>query len=295
MEASNAVSVGSQTIRIKPKVSLPSGPQALIQWAEDNGYGPVTSYTSTPLASRFNIRLREQDVAYSPHKELPPEMSFQRRHIPGIENKSAPPRSSPPFPFPGPWSGVEDDLHESGPVKGPLDDALTVQCEEKRMVVSIERKILEENGFFNATLTLKDPACGAKVNATHYTLETSLDGCGTIEFPLWQNKLFINHVDVQAQGNENQTSQQQEGVSRSHMEQDPLKTEVNFNCSYAQKKPEVVPFPPRPPVSEVNFMMELSLSPSFDSPSQAIFPVKNNDQVFVQVITHFVSFLRSCC
>lgn len=42
-----------------PKQLLPSGPQALIKWAADHGYGPVTSYTNTPVANHFNIRLRE--------------------------------------------------------------------------------------------------------------------------------------------------------------------------------------------------------------------------------------------
>ncbi len=42
-----------------PKQHLPSGSQALIKWAVEHGYSPVTSYTSTPVANHFNIRLRE--------------------------------------------------------------------------------------------------------------------------------------------------------------------------------------------------------------------------------------------
>lgn len=42
------------------KQSLPIGPQALITWAQGHGYSPATSYTSTPVANHFNIRLRNR-------------------------------------------------------------------------------------------------------------------------------------------------------------------------------------------------------------------------------------------
>lgn len=63
-QASDTVSVSSSTERLMqvsktPKQHLPSGSQALIQWAEEQGYSPVTSYTSTLVANIFNIRLRE--------------------------------------------------------------------------------------------------------------------------------------------------------------------------------------------------------------------------------------------
>lgn len=59
-QASDTVTVGSQALVSKSLMQhLPSGPQALIQWASDRGHNPVTSYTSTPVANHFNIRLRE--------------------------------------------------------------------------------------------------------------------------------------------------------------------------------------------------------------------------------------------
>lgn len=42
----------------------------------------------------------------------------------------------------------------------------------------------QAKGFTHANLTLKDPACKATVNATHYTLETPLTGCLTTVFPM---------------------------------------------------------------------------------------------------------------
>lgn len=63
-QASDTVSVSSNTERLvqvskSPKQHLPSGAQALIMWAGEHGYSPVTSYTGTPVANHFNIRLRE--------------------------------------------------------------------------------------------------------------------------------------------------------------------------------------------------------------------------------------------
>lgn len=64
VQASDTVSVSSDNERPvqvskSSRQYLPSGPQALIKWAAEQGYGPVTSYTSTPVANHFNIRLRE--------------------------------------------------------------------------------------------------------------------------------------------------------------------------------------------------------------------------------------------
>lgn len=71
-------SVGSVQVSKSPRQHLPSGPQALIKWAGDHGYGPVTSYTSTPVANHFSIGLREPGEL----KELPVrfgEIKPQRR------------------------------------------------------------------------------------------------------------------------------------------------------------------------------------------------------------------------
>lgn len=41
------------------KQKLPAGPQALIQWAKQNNYDPVTSYTNTAVANIFHVCVRE--------------------------------------------------------------------------------------------------------------------------------------------------------------------------------------------------------------------------------------------
>lgn len=59
--SSGSVGSGSGSVQVtkSPRQDLPSGPQALIKWAGERGYGPVTSYTSTPVANHFHVRVRE--------------------------------------------------------------------------------------------------------------------------------------------------------------------------------------------------------------------------------------------
>uniref|UniRef100_A0A8C6SF61 Transforming growth factor, beta receptor III n=1 Tax=Neogobius melanostomus TaxID=47308 RepID=A0A8C6SF61_9GOBI len=195
--ASDTVSIGSGTERLMqvtkhPKQPLPLGSQNLIKWAEEHGYSPVTSYTSTAVANHFNLRLREP---VDPMESMFfPELSIRHDSGPYHEPRSAPRRSELPFPFALP-EGPEE-------VQGVLNVGLTVQCEEARMVISIDKESLKANGFPNASLTLQDPECKATVNATHYRLETPLDGCLTTVYPLLGSStaLHINSVSVSKDG-----------------------------------------------------------------------------------------------
>lgn len=64
LQASDTISVSSnpeglmQVVK-SPRQRLVSGSQALIKWAAEHGYNPITSYTNTPVANHFSIRLRE--------------------------------------------------------------------------------------------------------------------------------------------------------------------------------------------------------------------------------------------
>lgn len=57
--SSESDGLGSVQVRKSPRQNLPSGSQDLIKWAEEHNYGPVTSYTNTPVANHFHVRLRE--------------------------------------------------------------------------------------------------------------------------------------------------------------------------------------------------------------------------------------------
>ncbi|XP_047230998.1 transforming growth factor beta receptor type 3 isoform X2 [Girardinichthys multiradiatus] len=301
--ASDTVSVSSQMKEeTSPRQLLPSGSQALIKWALDKGYSPVTSYTSTPMANHFNIRVREQDVVDLVDSRLPPELSILRHSSPLPEKGPAQRRSSLPFSFPAhlpinmPNLNWEDT--ESVEERSLLDVGHSVQCVDNRMVISIDKKSLEVNGFANATLTLKDPKCKAKVNATHYTLETSLTGCNTTVFPMYDSPMAIHFNSVKVNPSETQDYKDldsadevllkhREDVGRSHME-----TLIEFNCTYRKSKDvsksmpgfERNPVPPRPPVNDISLEMELYDTQYFNSPSrQAFFTVFDQKQVFVQI------------
>ncbi|XP_008405978.1 transforming growth factor beta receptor type 3 [Poecilia reticulata] len=304
--ASDTVTINSQMIETtSPRQPLPSGSQALIKWAVENGYNPVTSYTSTPMANHFNIRLREQDVSDHLESRLPPELFNLRHFSPLPEKGPAAPRSSLPFPFPAhlPVSLPNLNYDDEEPAEDTnfLEVELSVQCEEKRMVVSIDRKSLEAKGFANASLMLKNPKCKAKVNATHYTLETPLTECGTIEFPMYnsQDVLYINSVTVisdEAQGDDDPIStwfpRLEEDVGRTQAEPNPPAPLINFNCTYRESKEvpnpkpdsEAIPVPSRQPVNSISFEMELYDTRSFNDPlQQRIFRVSDQMEVLVQI------------
>uniref|UniRef100_A0A096M0V4 Transforming growth factor, beta receptor III n=1 Tax=Poecilia formosa TaxID=48698 RepID=A0A096M0V4_POEFO len=310
--ASDTVTINSQMVETtSPRQLLPSGSQALIKWAVENGYNPVTSYTSTPMANHFNIRLREQDVSDHLESRLPPEL-FNLRHVSPLPEKGpaappAAPHSSLPFPFPYlPISLPNLNYDNEEPVedRNVLDVELIVQCEEKRMVVSIDRKSLEAKGFANASLMLKNPECKAKVNATHYTLETPLTECGTIVFPVHntQDVLHINSVIIKlkAIGILPEISVSISDVKKvdQHIPEwcsSGLKIVfvnlalLTFNCTYRKSKevPNTKPdfgAIPGQPVNSISFEMELYKTQFFNNPpQQRIFKVSDQMEVVVQI------------
>ncbi|XP_074492581.1 transforming growth factor beta receptor type 3 isoform X2 [Sebastes fasciatus] len=315
--ASDTVSFSSTTERLmrvskSPKQHLPSGSQALIKWAGENGYSPVTSYTSTPVANHFIVRLREPDVVDPLESMLPPELSILRDSSLHPRTGAATRRSGLPFPFPPPasdglpyrpWENEEPEEHQ-----GVLSVSHSVQCEETRMVISIAKESLEEKGFAHANLTLQDPACKATVNATHYTLETPLNGCLTTVFPmqgssmaLHINSVLISHSEAKdGSGGPSDYEDQESGEVL--FPRDPTELErtftgptehqsvIAFNCTYRKKQetsatiPRIVPGPGRKPDSNTTFNMELYDTLPFNNPSrQAFYTVAQKQQVFVEV------------
>ncbi|XP_049443361.1 transforming growth factor beta receptor type 3 [Epinephelus fuscoguttatus] len=322
--ASDTVSVSSNVERLmqvskSPKQHLPSGPQALIKWAGEHGYSPVTSYTNTPMANHFNIRLREPDVVDPLESMLPPELSILRDSSPHPRAGAATRHSGLPFPFPPsvsdglpylplspslddrPWENGEFEEHQ-----GILSVGLSVQCEDTRMVVSIDKESLQANGYAHANLTLQDPACKATVNATHYTLETPLTGCQTTVYPmqgspmaLYINSVLISHAETKdGSGGPLDYEDLESGdvlfprdpVERTLTEAPEHQSVIMFNCTYRKSQetsvtlPRIVPGPGRQPVSNTTFNMELYNTLPFNNPSrQAFFTVAQKQDVFVEV------------
>uniref|UniRef100_UPI0037E92CB8 transforming growth factor beta receptor type 3 n=1 Tax=Semicossyphus pulcher TaxID=241346 RepID=UPI0037E92CB8 len=323
--ASDTVSFGSNTERLmqvskSPKQRLPLGSQALIKWAGEHDYSPVTSYTSTPVANHFTIRLREPDVVDPLESMLPPELSILRDSSPhrGEGGGVASRRSGLPFAFPPPvsdglpylqlptsfderpWENGEPEEHQ-----GVLSVGLSVQCEDTKMVVSIDKESLQANGITHANLTLQDPACKATVNATHYTLETPLNGCQTTVYPmqgspmaLHINSVLISRTDTKdgsggpldyddLESGDVHFTRDTKDLERMLMES----TEhIVFNCTYRKNQEtsgtvvKIVPGPGKQPVNNMSFNMELYNKLPFINPSrQAFHTVAQNQQVFVEV------------
>ncbi|XP_076014327.1 transforming growth factor beta receptor type 3 [Genypterus blacodes] len=292
---------------------LPTGSQELIQWAERRGFSPVTSYTGTPVANFFKLRLRKLDVVDPLESVLPPELSIllDSGSPPGAGShvRSRLPFPSPPsiaegppfFQLPGlldehPWNSREPEE-----TQGVLSVGLTVQCEETRIVVSIDKEILQANKLNNANLTLQDPECKARVNATHYTLETPLHGCQTTPFHMPASTTFFNSVLIShnlKNGSGGPLDYEDipflRGSTKEFDRTDSEPTEhlspITFNCTYQKKRetPElpkrIAPGPVRDPDSNVTFNMEFYNTGMFRKPApQTLFTVAENQQVFVEI------------
>ncbi|XP_044055525.1 transforming growth factor beta receptor type 3 isoform X2 [Siniperca chuatsi] len=318
--ASDTVSLSSNTERLmqvskSPKQHLPSGSQALIKWAGEHGYSPVTSYTSTPVANHFSIRLREPDVVDPLGSMMLPELSILRDSSPHPGARAASRRSGLPFPFPPPVShglpylnlpaSLDDRPWENGEPEeqqGVLSVGLSVQCEDTRMVVSIDKESLQANGFTHANLTLQDPACRATVNATHYTLETPLTGCQTTVYPMMGstmalhiNSVLISHAETKDGSGgpldyEDLDALDPVELERTFTEPTEHQSVIMFNCTYRNNEEtsetlsRIVPGPGQQPINNMTFNMELYNTLPFNSPSrQAFYTVSQNQQVFVEV------------
>ncbi|KAJ8270162.1 hypothetical protein GJAV_G00111030 [Gymnothorax javanicus] len=308
---SDTVSVGSDVARMMQvtktiKQHLPSGSQALIKWAEEEGYSPVTSFTHTDMGNHFNLRLKEPDV---------PEDILDRIFSPGLPIL---PEDTPHFgpggpggrsllPFPYPRDSLEvfpDDLQVE---PSTLLISYSTLCEENRMVMALDKKSMQENGFHDAELTLQDPSCKAMSNGTHYILETALTGCKTTKFQspssptvIYINSVLINQsypedgsgwsVDDEDMGTSGGDgfSVVLEGMERSAFLGPPS---IMFNCSYRRpQEPHPVPRQgvlgnnPNPWDYSMQFNMELFDSDLFLHPAaQGFLSISENKSIFVEV------------
>ncbi|KAG9341502.1 hypothetical protein JZ751_019007 [Albula glossodonta] len=301
-----------------PKHILPSGSQALIQWAEEQGYSPVTSFTSTPVANHFNLRLREPDMVDPLDSIFPPELAILRNSNP--QPGASPPHVGLPFPFPRvggppdrgvPYLPVLPSVEERpwmgrGPEEQPdsLNVGLSVQCEEHRMVVSVDKATLKANGYGGANLTLQDPECKATTNATHYILETPLTGCQTAKYPYLPSPvvIYINSVIISPSESDDGSGwpldyedmesgdvgfpMDTEGMERAFLESMGLRPSILFNCTYKKNQDPPAPFPRvgpgKDPVNNVTFSMELYNTDLFRYPETFV-TTSENKPVFVEV------------
>ncbi|XP_051905841.1 transforming growth factor beta receptor type 3 [Hippocampus zosterae] len=123
----------------------------LLAWAKKNGYRNVTSYTEADQANRFVIQLVETKAAMKAIAERPA------------------------------WA-EERQLREwltGGGRARRGRDGFAVQCEDGRLSVAVDQRILQSLPVPVWAVTLRDPTCQAQSNGSHFLLVFPVISCGT--------------------------------------------------------------------------------------------------------------------
>eukprot|EP00069_Balaena_mysticetus_P015479 bmy_09083T0 len=304
---------------------IPSTQESLVKWALDNGCSPVTSYTVAPVANRFHLRLENnaEEMRDEEVHTIPPELRIllDPGTLPALDNPPIRGRGGRnggfPFPFPdisrtGWKEGGEDGIprpkdpvipsiqlfpgpREAEEVQGRMDVALSVKCDNEKMTVAIEKDSFQASGYSGVELTLLDPTCKAKMNGTHFILESPLNGCGTRHRrSAPYGVVYYNSIVIQVQppgdssgwpdgyedleSGDNGFPGDTDGGDTSFFSRPEI---VVFNCSLRQVgNPSSFQDPPN---RNVTFNMELYNTDLFLVPSQGVFSVAENGHVFVEV------------
>nr|KAF6445362.1 transforming growth factor beta receptor 3 [Molossus molossus] len=300
---------------------IPSTQENLVRWASDNGYIPVTSYTVAPVANRFHLRLENnEEMRDEEVHTIPPELRIlldpgtlgDPPTRPAGGRNGGFPFSFLDIPRKGQKEGAEDGLPQPkdpvipslrlfpGPrepeeVQGSMDVALSVKCDNEKMTVAVEKDSFQASSYSGMELTLLDPNCKAKMNGTHFILESPLNGCGTrhrrsaTHGVVYYNSIVIQvpipgdssgwpdgYEDLES-GDNGFPGDMDEGDT-SHFSRPEI---LVFNCSLRQ-----VGNPSRfqdPPNRNVTFNMELYNTDLFLMPSQGVFSVPENGHIYVEV------------
>uniref|UniRef100_A0A8C8S1E7 Transforming growth factor beta receptor 3 n=1 Tax=Pelusios castaneus TaxID=367368 RepID=A0A8C8S1E7_9SAUR len=330
--APNSIGFGKETERSMTMTKLvildvPSSHENLIKWAYDHGYRPVASYTLAPVANRFHLRIEDTEERNDDdHHFLPPELTDLLSPNPQPAPKEHELSGGLGFPFPinrpghdtvgegisSPRVTVDTIMNhdferqfqktkEPEEVLGSINVGLSVTCDDKMMTVAVEKDSLQANGYMGTELSLLDPACKAKMNGTHFILESSLHSCGTqqrgyaVDNIVYFNSIIIqlsSPVESSGWGTDDEDVESgNNGFPGDADEADAVfasKPEI-FNCTLHQAergKTSLNPamyWPPEPPISNVTFNMELYKTDLFLAPSQGLFSVAENGQIYVEV------------
>lgn len=299
--------------------NIPSSHEDLIMWASERGYRPVTSYTKAPVANRFHLRLEDpEEMNDEEDHHLPPELEELLRGVnpPPVQ---IPPLSDSlgfAFHFNKEHGNRETDtvdtilanhgfeqllpnVKEPEEVQGSVDVALSVKCDDTSMTVAVAKDSLEASGYIGTQLSLLDPSCKARANRTHFILESSLQDCGTrrISSPL-DSIVYLNSIVIQlsspmeASGWEVNYEDMESGDNGFPGDTDEIDTLLSsrpeivvFNCTFRQPRashPSIY-WPPETRAGNVTFNMELYGTDLFHTPTQGIFSIAENNQIFVEV------------
>uniref|UniRef100_U3J3N4 Transforming growth factor beta receptor 3 n=2 Tax=Anas platyrhynchos TaxID=8839 RepID=U3J3N4_ANAPP len=276
---SNSIGFGKETERsmIMSKSvipDIPSSHESLIKWAYEHKYSPVTSYTKAPVANRFHLQLEDtEEMNDEEDHSLPPELT---ELLPASKNPALNDGLTFPFHinrgrhdtvgegiFPSRDSVdtlINHDFEHSLPkhkepeeVQGSADVALSIKCDDKVMKVAVEKNSLQASGYTRTELSLLDHSCKARMNGTHFILESLPNKCGTRTAYILDKIVYFN----------------------------------SFNCTLHQPEKDffnpAMFWPPEPHVMNVTFNMELYKTDLFLAPSQGLFSVAENGPIYVEV------------
>ncbi|XP_062263203.1 transforming growth factor beta receptor type 3 [Platichthys flesus] len=126
----------------------------LLVWANESGYTHVTSYTEADLANRFVVQLAgggTDVLAVRTPLAVRPPWAEERRLRQWLNG--------------GDGAGGRESF--------------TVQCEDGRLSVSVDQRILQTLSVHVAAVTLQDPTCQAHSNGSHFLLVFPVISCGT--------------------------------------------------------------------------------------------------------------------
>ncbi|XP_021413828.2 transforming growth factor beta receptor type 3 isoform X2 [Oncorhynchus mykiss] len=128
----------------------------LLSWANQSGFPKVASYTEADLVNHFVIRLAGGGTEGGP----PVRMLDGRPH----------------------WvqeHRLRQWLSEGGGSTSGGWEAVSVQCQDGRLNVAVDRHILQTLSLPVSEVTLRDPQCLAQSNSSHFLLAFPVISCGT--------------------------------------------------------------------------------------------------------------------
>lgn len=128
----------------------------LLSWASENGFPKVNSYTEADLANRFVIRLAVGGKAKAP--SVRPSGS----RLPWAEEHR-----------------IRQWLNTRGSGTSGGREAVSVQCQDGRLNVAVDRYTLQTLSLPVSVVTLRDPECQAVSNGSHFLLAFPVISCGT--------------------------------------------------------------------------------------------------------------------
>lgn len=314
----------SMTMTRSIRNDIPSTQENLVKWALDNGYSPVTSYTLAPVANRFHIRVENnEEMRDEEVHTIPPGLQILLDPVllPGRENPPFQGGGSRtgglPFPFPavsrrGGKEGGEDriprlkdsvissvqlfpGLREPEEAQGSMDIVPSVKCDNEKMIVAVEKDSFQTSSYPGMELTLLDPSCKAKMNGTHFILESPLNGCGTRhQQSASHGVVYYNSIVIQVLS-PGDSSGWPDGYEDLESGDNGFPGDLDEGDVSVSSRPEIVMFNcslrrlgnpssfQDQPGGNITFNMELYNTDLFLVPSQGVFSVAENGHIFVEV------------